>query len=118
MTQVETEPVPESGVQPSTDKSAADPPTDDRHMPTAIAASDGLKRLAAWFPKEVSSLTETDHEGLLPDPLCVIYAKLNRTMSNRGFEMIADVAEFIERWKPGNGEKREAIAILATDMAG
>ena len=102
-TSTETEPrAPQSDAEPSTGKSAAD----RRRMSTALSASEGLKRLATWFPEEVSHITKVDHEGLERDRLYDIYTKLNEKMTESGYDLIADVAELVQNWTPAGDAPR------------
>lgn len=67
--------------------------------PEAQTACDGLRRLANRFPDEVAPLLNAADDPA--EVLCPIYDKLIAEMRPHGYGLIADVFEFIERWKPG-----------------
>ena len=94
MSTATTEPrAPESSVQQSAGKSAADPPE-------AQTACDGLRRLAKRFPKQVEKILRVDELDCAGEGQCDIWDHLLVDVTKHGWACLADVAEFIENWTP------------------
>ena len=91
----ETEPrAPESSVQPSAGKSAADPPS-ERDV--------ALFRIASFYPELKTKVT---------DWTCSVVDRMSETLDGKGVDCLADTVEFAERWTPARKTPHETSAVI------
>ncbi len=119
LTQPTAPPGREPPPRPAEDSSAADPPVPaGGDNPQSI---DALKRLSELYPKEVGKILDGNDADKWSSQ---IFSNMNTKMDHHGWACIADVAEFVGRWKPGNntgqqtksGKQEQLIAIVRADL--